>query len=303
MFFILSPINLFKQINVLGFFMSVTRNHPLLIVTGFTLLSSLSACGGGSSSNPTSTVGVTPVVSAPVVPAAVPAPASVVVEPPPPPPPPSRYLKLDAGGNELPANAADWSCVKDKDTGLIWEAKTDDGGLRDKDWRYRHAHNYGGYAASVDYNGKTLCANLGSASCDAYSYVNALKGSGLCGRNDWRLPVMGELFGLIKYHDDGKPFNIDRTYFADTVKGPYCTENTITNPADCGYEPGTPFYYNADGRIECNYQGVDFGVTVRAENPRGDSMVALRHSGEVQDGKSVPNTNWICYTRLVSDQR
>ncbi len=113
--------------------MSVTHNHPLLIVTGFTLLSSLSACGGGSSSNPASTAGVTPVVSAPVVPAAVPAPVPVVVEPP---PPPARYLKLDAGGNELPANATNWSCVKDKDTGLIWEAKSDDGGLRDRDWRY-----------------------------------------------------------------------------------------------------------------------------------------------------------------------
>ncbi len=100
----------------------------------------------------------------------------------------------------------------------MWETKTDDGGLGDKDWRYRHFHNFGGYASSVDYYGKVLCQNLGSASCDAYSYVNALKGAASCGRNNWRLPMQAELLRLVKDHDDGATPNIDRTYFSDTVK-------------------------------------------------------------------------------------
>jgi hypothetical protein len=267
----------------------------------------LSACGGDSnnaaSSDTTSATSSNTMAAAPVAAAALPTPApvAVVVAPP---PPPSRYLKLDGGGNEMPANASNWSCVKDKETGLVWEAKTDDNGLRDKDWRFRHFHNFAGYASSVDYNGNILCQNLGSASCDAYSYVNALKATGLCGRNDWRLPIQEELLNLVKYHADGSPPNIDRTYFSDTVKGAYCAENIITNPTDCGYAAGSAVSYNGDGRIECNYQGVDFGAVVRADNPRGDSMVALRFSGEVQDGKTAyPNANWICYTRLVSGQR
>jgi hypothetical protein len=46
------------------------------------------------------------------------------------------YAKLDANGAELPADAAQWSCVRDNVTGLIWEIKTGDGGLHDKDWTY-----------------------------------------------------------------------------------------------------------------------------------------------------------------------
>lgn len=282
--------------------MNVRNSHPALLITSGMILSSLLvACGGGSTgtesvSTDTSnnTVTASTVASASVATVA-PAAAVVVTAS-------SRYLKLDGGGNALPADAQSWSCVKDKETGLIWEAKTDNGGLQDRDWRYRHFHNFSGYASSLDYNNNVLCENLGTASCDAYSYVNALKGSGLCGKADWRLPTMGELLDLVQYHADGQPLNIDRTYFADTNgKGPYCSENTIRNPDDCGYAPGSNATYNADGRIECNYQGVDYGATIRAENPRGDSMVALRFSGEVQDGKSVyPNANWICYTRLVT---
>jgi len=33
------------------------------------------------------------------------------------------FTKLDTNGNELLANATDWSCVKDNVTGLIWEVK------------------------------------------------------------------------------------------------------------------------------------------------------------------------------------
>ena len=46
------------------------------------------------------------------------------------------YTKLDASGNALPASAATWVCVKDNITGLTWEIKTADGGLRYKAWTY-----------------------------------------------------------------------------------------------------------------------------------------------------------------------
>ena len=46
------------------------------------------------------------------------------------------FTKIDANGNALPVTATNHSCVKDNVTGLMWEVKTDDGGLRDKDWYY-----------------------------------------------------------------------------------------------------------------------------------------------------------------------
>ncbi|MCI5122210.1 MAG: hypothetical protein D3908_13665, partial [Candidatus Electrothrix sp. AUS4] len=51
------------------------------------------------------------------------------------------YTKLDSDGQPLDDQKAayattPWACVKDKVTGLIWEVKTDDSGLHDKDDRY-----------------------------------------------------------------------------------------------------------------------------------------------------------------------
>lgn len=53
--------------------------------------------------------------------------------------PPRSYTKLAAGGVELPDDAmpADgWIMTKDNVTGLVWEIKTDDGSIHDKDNTY-----------------------------------------------------------------------------------------------------------------------------------------------------------------------
>lgn len=213
-----------------------------------------------------------------------------------------RYTKLDSAGNVLPASATSWACVKENATGKVWESKASSG-LRDSDWRYRHFHNYAGYASTRDSKGNTLCQGLNN--CDAYSYVNAVSGTGLCGRSQWRLPTMEELLNLVQVNDSGLRPNIDLKFFPDTVnqanQAAYCSENLARTATDCGYAPGTPVNQGADGRIECNYQGVDYGLPISAGNARGGSMVALRHYGEVPDGLSTyPTNNWICYTRLIS---
>jgi hypothetical protein len=46
---------------------------------------------------------------------------------------PQSYTKLDAQGNELSSNASSWIMVRDNVTGLIWEIKTDDDSVHDKD--------------------------------------------------------------------------------------------------------------------------------------------------------------------------
>ncbi len=47
------------------------------------------------------------------------------------------YVKLDGSGNVLSDNSSTWSCVKDMDTGLVWERKREDDGLQDRSWTWR----------------------------------------------------------------------------------------------------------------------------------------------------------------------
>lgn len=217
-----------------------------------------------------------------------------------------HYVKLDSLGNELPASASSWSCVRDKKTGLVWESKPDDGSVRDRDWRYRHLHNYGGYAGTQDYEGKTMCQGL--SSCDPYSYINTVQSQSLCGRTSWRLPLKSELGSIAQINEGGQPPHVDLNFFPDVVNKPYqaayCTENMNT-AVDCGYTD-IPVDPNDQSRVECNYQGVDFGLPLQngiqtQQNLEVSILVPLRYYGEVKDGKPLwPNANWLCYTRLVS---
>ncbi|HEB87394.1 MAG TPA: DUF1566 domain-containing protein [Gammaproteobacteria bacterium] len=124
------------------------------------------------------------------------------------------FTKLGAGGNELPASATSWSCVRDNVTGLIWEVKTNDGGLRDKDntytWYNPDGSTNGGSAGTQ--NGGT-CA--GSA-CDTYSYAQAVNSQGLCGYSDWRLPWQEELRSIVDYSIPYPGPAIDTAYFPNT---------------------------------------------------------------------------------------
>jgi len=76
---------------------------------------------------------------------------------------PRSYTKLDAGGNDLPDFAASWTMVRDNVTGLIWEVKTDDGSVHDRDNTYNWDD-----AQSV------FIAELNSANFEGHS--------------DWRVP-------------------------------------------------------------------------------------------------------------------
>ncbi|MCX5884178.1 MAG: hypothetical protein NTU74_21000, partial [Deltaproteobacteria bacterium] len=46
---------------------------------------------------------------------------------------PMSYTKLDGSGNTLPDSTTSWVMVRDNVTGLIWEMKTNDGTIHDKD--------------------------------------------------------------------------------------------------------------------------------------------------------------------------
>jgi len=122
----------------------------------------------------------------------------------------------NAGGSE--AAGSMWDCVRDNVTGLLWENKSDDNGLRDKDWTYTW------YNSNIATNG----GNAGTASrgrcfasgrCDTEKYVADVNAAGLCGHNDWRMPTRDELRGI---PDLGRVDPaIDSGYFPNTLSYNY----------------------------------------------------------------------------------
>ncbi|MBK6510943.1 MAG: DUF1566 domain-containing protein [Haliea sp.] len=113
------------------------------------------------------------------------------------------YTKLAAGGEELPASAETWACVRDNVTGLVWEGKTVDGGIHDKNNTYR----WGGVSA--------LGAGYGTYYPDWDVLVNGSNAEVLCGFSDWRVPTRFELAGLVN-HNQTNPA-IDTAFFPSTV--------------------------------------------------------------------------------------
>ncbi|HYJ42632.1 MAG TPA: DUF1566 domain-containing protein [Steroidobacteraceae bacterium] len=130
------------------------------------------------------------------------------------------FTKLDANGVPLPDqsvtfSAAPWHCVLDNVTGLLWEVKSDDGGLRDKDWRYSWFDS-SGVADGGDTGRENLGVCVNSSDCDTEKYREAVNAAALCGRTDWRLPVRSELLSIIHYGSGSAPF-IDVDFFPQSV--------------------------------------------------------------------------------------
>lgn len=125
------------------------------------------------------------------------------------------FTKISASGEILSANATLWSCVRDNHTGLVWEVKTDDRGLRDSyqtyQWYNSDMLNNGGLAGYQN-NGNNTQA-----------FTQKVNSQGLCGFNNWRLPTKQELHSIVNY---GKyDLKIDSTYFPNTQAGFYWTSS------------------------------------------------------------------------------
>lgn len=183
------------------------------------------------------------------------------------------FTKLDAAGKSLPANAKSWVCVRDNVTGLIWEVKTADGGLRD--WR----HHYTWYNPDTKKNGGFPGAEVGGEckgldKCNTYLYTRAVNASRLCGFADWRLPERGELRSLVDYSKAGsyKP-TIDEAYFPNTIAKWYWSASVYAVQTE--YAWGVSFYDGGDGNNVKRGQQDRFSH-VRLVRGAGDERQGLR---------------------------
>ncbi|MCI5193776.1 MAG: DUF1566 domain-containing protein [Candidatus Electrothrix sp. AU1_5] len=139
------------------------------------------------------------------------------------------YTKLDSKGDPLSDQSVTyastpWACVQDNVTGLIWEVKTDDGGLHDKDDTFTWYNT--NPATNGDANGTenegTNCfgydnntAATSATYCNTQAYMNRVNKAGWCGASDWRMPTIKELESLVHY---GRTFPaIESNYFPNPV--------------------------------------------------------------------------------------
>ena len=102
------------------------------------------------------------------------------------------FTTLDTNGNPTtPTSGANpHPCVRDNVTGLMWEVKTNDGGLRDMKKTYTWDN--------------------------APSYATAVNAAGLCGFHDWRMPNLKELAGIVDYSIPYPGPTINTGYFPNT---------------------------------------------------------------------------------------
>ncbi|ETR66067.1 MAG: hypothetical protein OMM_13297, partial [Candidatus Magnetoglobus multicellularis str. Araruama] len=104
---------------------------------------------------------------------------------------PQSFTKLDSHGNDLPDSATEWTMVRDNVTGLIWEVKTDDGSIHDKD------NTYTWYDSNPETNGGD--AGTPGDGMDTEYFIKTLNDNKFGGISDWRLPTIKELATIINY--------------------------------------------------------------------------------------------------------
>ncbi len=163
-------------------------------------------------------------------------------------PPAGAYSKVCSSGalegeEDCPINpvlgskATDWACTQDNKTGLMWEVKTDDSGLRDM------AKKYTNYTPDYDPN------KLYGAETNADGFVVDVNSQGLCGASDWRLPTKDELLGIVKKGVTNP--SIDTTYFPNTQNYSFWSSSPVAGYSNyawfVGFSNGYSGSYDKNG--------------------------------------------------------
>jgi hypothetical protein len=135
---------------------------------------------------------------------------------------PQSYTKLSQTGDEMEDTATiegGWLMTRDNVTGLIWEIKTDDGSIHDKDnWYIR---------------------------TEMIDYISTLNDSNFGGYSDWRVPTIKELATIV-YSNSDVPA-IDLRFFPNIQSYPYWSSTYRAyfpedNPWFVNFQTGHVFY-------------------------------------------------------------
>jgi len=118
-----------------------------------------------------------------------------------------------------------WECVRDNQSGLVWEVKKNAPGLQNINntysWYDSDSKSNGGWAGKV--NGG-VCAG---SECDTESYIKALNAKKLCGLDDWYLPSRFELNTIVDTSIAFPGPALPKAYFPEALSGQYWTDTTF----------------------------------------------------------------------------
>lgn len=125
-------------------------------------------------------------------------------------------------------------CVQDNITGLMWEVKTTDGGLRD--WNNTYT-NFDSTAAAQKHDfASGALSNPTQAEIDApgnsVGFKNQVNRQRLCGFNDWRLPTAEELQSILDYSVASPEPPFDALWFPHTVHNYFWSTSSVVGDSD-----------------------------------------------------------------------
>ena len=161
----------------------------------------------------------------------------------------SDYTKLDKNGMDLASSARSWACVRDNRSGLVWEVKTDDGGIHDKDRQYR----WGGKSVSQTMLGwidnspdnrfsESRWNGKGKRFGDWDRLIDEANAEKFCGFSDWRVPDIYELATLVRcFGSDVEHNNLNKGCLDDSyskvgdLEGLTINVNYFPNTLNAGY--------------------------------------------------------------------
>jgi hypothetical protein len=193
----------------------------------------------------------------------------------------TTYSKVANSGADLPASAplgsgaGDWACTRANSSGLLWEVKTDDGGLRD--WGKTYTNYDSNYGTSEQINAATNSIGL----------VNAVNSSGLCGVQGWRMPSIDELSGLV---DKSFRPTLDPSWFPNTPSSYFWSGSPIANYSNGAWGVGF-----GSGFVGNGYRNVGLQVRlVRGGQSFGSFGLSLSSSGTGSGTLSADAGNIAC---------
>ena len=146
----------------------------------------------------------------------------------------SKYVALGDDGSVLTEKPAAYNCVLDQFTGLTWEVKSDSEGLHN--WRNTYSwHNPDEAHGELDYRGTPNGGSCSGSDCDTHAWVIAVNEQGLCGFNNWRMPLKDELASISDPRKVDTPPTTNTEYFPFAQAGEYWSANDYSFQWDAAW--------------------------------------------------------------------